>query len=1139
MATCSTCGAESPEGFKFCGNCGAPLSAEAKRPIAEERKVVTSLFCDLVGFTATSESADPEDVDRMLNAYFSVARNQIEGHGGVVEKFIGDAVVGVFGVPVVHEDDPERAVRAGLRIIEDAERLEGVAGAPLRLRVGINTGEALVRLGVSTASGEGFLAGDTINTASRIQSVAPEMGVAVGLATYEATAALFDYEELEAATLKGKAEPVRIFHARSPLSQVADLSREHDAPLIGREIDLALLKGIFAKAVAAESPQLVMLVGEPGIGKSRLVAELYRYIDDEPYLINWRQGRCLPYGEGITFWALGEIVKAQAGILESDGPEAATAKLDLVLPEGEERGWFRQRLLPLLGIEASAPAEREELYTAWRRYLEHIAEGRPTVLIFEDLHWADDALLLFLEQLTDRAEGVPLIVVGTARPELYERRRDFAAGLANANRINLGPLSEPETTRLVAALLETTVLPAALQQPVLDRAGGNPLYAEEFVRLLKDRGLLVRKGSSWDLREDADVPLPDSVQALIAARLDTLPADTKSLLADAAVIGRVFWAGAVAEMGDRNVDGVVATLRELSRKELVRPSRRSSLEGEAEYAFWHVLARDVAYAQLPRAARASRHVAAARWIESKAPQRVEDLADVLAYHYVTALDLARAGGHDDDATELQEPALRFLAMAGERAIGLDTTAAMNHLEAALKLLSEDHPGRGHALSLFGEAALHAGRYGEAAAALEEAIAAFRSAGETGAAASAMNTLSNVAQTLGEPRAWSLASEALELLEPLGPSAELVAVLTEIAANEALQGEYAAAIRDANRAVDLAQDLGLARPARALGYLALALAERGDPSAIERFEEAIALASEAGQGREVALLHNNFGVTLVNFRGPAAALEILHEGTRFAEGIGNTELTDGLDASIAFTVIDAGRPGEAITLASSMEERLATIGDVFDLHACRSARIRALALMGRAAEASDVLDPVEARARAAEDTNAIAAGLGAVALARSALGQPGAAIALLDELASAQNMKKDVYYLMMLPAFVREAIRLGEAALAESLASGPDLISPLSQHARVAASAIIAEARGDLEDAAETYADAAERWERFTVAPEQAFALLGRGRCLVELARPSDAEPVLREAREIFDTIGAAPALAETDELLQRAIARTS
>ncbi|HEY8018711.1 MAG TPA: adenylate/guanylate cyclase domain-containing protein, partial [Actinomycetota bacterium] len=363
MATCPACGHENRDGAKFCEECATPLGTPA-RPVAEERKVVTALFCDLVGFTATSEAADPEDIDRMLTAYAAMARERIEAYGGVVEKFIGDAVVGIFGVPAAHEDDPERAVRAALRIAEDAAELEAIGGAPLTLRIGINTGETLVRLGVVPSSGERMLAGDAINTASRIQSVAPEMGVAVGLDTYGATSQVFDYEELEPATLKGKSEPVRVFHAKAPLARFgSDLTRTHDTPFIGREIDLALLKGIFDKAVAADAPQLVTVVGEPGLGKSRIAAELFAHLDARSDLITWRQGRCLPYGEGITFWALGEILKAHAGILESDPPEVATAKLDQVLPDGPERAWFRERLLPLLGIEAASTAGREELFT--------------------------------------------------------------------------------------------------------------------------------------------------------------------------------------------------------------------------------------------------------------------------------------------------------------------------------------------------------------------------------------------------------------------------------------------------------------------------------------------------------------------------------------------------------------------------------------------------------------------------------------------------------------------------------------------------------------------------------------------------------------------------------------------------------
>ena len=1140
MVPCPSCGTENQDGSRFCNGCGSPLDASPARRVAEERKVITALFCDLIGFTATSESADPEDVDTMLSAYAAKARTQIESHGGVVEKFLGDAVVGIFGVPAAHEDDPERAVRAGLRIAEDAERLEAVGGAPLRLRVGVNTGETLVRLEVTPGSGERMLAGDAINTASRIQSVAPEMGVGVGLGTYEATAQVFDYEELEPATLKGKSEPVRVFHAKSPRARFGtDLTRTHDAPFIGREIDLALLKGVFDKTLAATSPQLVTVVGEPGLGKSRIVAELGAHLDDKPELITWRQGRCLPYGEGITFWALGEIVKAHAGILESDAPDVASTKLEVVLPEGHERPWFRQRLLPLVGIEATSTAEREELFTAWRRFLEHVAEQDPTVLVFEDLHWADDAMLAFLEHLADRAQAVPLLVIGTARPELFERHPGYANGLRNVTPINLVPLSEEETARLVSALLETTVIPAELQQPILERAGGNPLYAEEFVRLLKDKDLLVQKGSSWELKEGAEVPFPDSVQALIAARLDTLSADTKSMLADAAVIGKVFWAGAIAQMGERSLDQVTETLRELSRKELVRPSRRSSIEGEAEYAFWHVLARDVAYGQLPRASRASRHVDAARWIESKALERVEDLSDVLAYHYATALDLAKAAGQTEQATELETPALKFLSLAGERALGLDTAAALANLERALALAPPGHPERPEALVRFGEAASQAARYTEAAAAMEEAIAAFSAAGDLPATARAMGHLGRAFGVLGDPRSWSLPVEALALLEPIGPSPALVVAFTEVAFTCALQGRSEDAIGLADRALGLASELGLPRPPHALGCRGLARCSLGDPRGLEDYREAIELATEAGLGSEVAMLHNNLGVTRWVFEGPEAYLEVLREGIAYAKPRGLTAALDILMLSSLDALVNTGQHEEALALVAQMALRLEESGDMFGLLAVRAAQIRVFALRDESAEVVEALEWLVPAARGTEDPQLVVLCLGSAALEHAGLGQDEAATALLTELESSPGARDNQYYPDLLPAMVRTALRIGEPALAERLVGALEPRYPLSEHALVAANAILTEGRGDLQAAAAAYADAADRWERFGVVPEQAFALLGQGRCLVGLSPPTEAAPVLRHAREIFERLQAMPALAETDALLLQATAVSS
>ena len=371
------------------------------------------------------------------------------------------------------------------------------------------------------------------------------------------------------------------------------------------------------------------MAGEAGAGKARLVAELSSFVDSWPEPIRWRQGRCLPYGDGITFWALGEIVKAEAGILETDPPEVAAAKIDAVIPEdAPDAPWLRARLRPLAGLPAPEAA-LEENFAAWRAFAELLAEARPSVLVFEDLHWAEEALLGFLEQLAEYADGVPLLLVGTARPELRERAPGWAASARNVARVNLGALTAAETARLISNLLGPAVLPAEVQQAIMDRAGGNPLYTEEFVRLLKDQEALHRAGAGWSIDTNAAIPLPPTVNGLIAARLDTLSPARKRMLQDAAVVGKVFWVGAVAEMGNQEQDEVQAALHELVRKELVRTVRRSSMAGQAEYSFAHALIRDVCYAQIPRAERAQRHCLAAAWIERMAGERAADHAEIL------------------------------------------------------------------------------------------------------------------------------------------------------------------------------------------------------------------------------------------------------------------------------------------------------------------------------------------------------------------------------------------------------------------------------------------------------------------------------------------------------------------------------
>ena len=441
MPACPKCGEENPERARFCWSCGAAI-AETPRSGAEERKIVSVLFVDLVGFTAASEQADPEDVRARLRPYHARVKLEIERFGGTVEKFVGDAVMAVFGAPVAHEDDAERAVSSALRILAAIDELNDEhPGLELAVRGAVNTGEAMVTLSARPAEGEGMVAGDVVNTAARLQQHAPVGGIVVGEGTYRATQALFEYEPLEPVTAKGKSQTLSLWHAVAPRRRFGvDVEPILQTPLIGRDDDLALLQSTYARTLREVSTQLVTIMGEPGVGKTRLTAEFRRWVDDQPEIVFWRQGRSLPYGEGITYWALGEMIKAQAGILESDGRDQAAAKLvvavDEVAADNDERDWLRSSLAPLVGAsDMVASSERDETFTAWRRFVEGVAAQRPLILVFEDLHWADDALLAFVEHLVDWTAGVPLLVLCTSRPELFENHPGWG-GDRKSTRLN-------------------------------------------------------------------------------------------------------------------------------------------------------------------------------------------------------------------------------------------------------------------------------------------------------------------------------------------------------------------------------------------------------------------------------------------------------------------------------------------------------------------------------------------------------------------------------------------------------------------------------------------------------------------------------------------------------------------------------
>jgi len=1126
-----------PEIARYCLACGVLIEQNGGRP-AEERKTVTVLFCDLVGFTAASDQADPEDVRARIRPYHLRLRREVERFGGTVEKFIGDAVMAVFGAPMAHEDDPERAVRAGLRILEAiADLNEEDPELSLAVRVGVESGEAVVALDARPERGEGLVAGDVVNTASRLQGAAPVGGVLVGPKTYAATRQVFDYQALAPVALKGKAEPVAVFQALAPRARLGgDLTRSLSTPMVGRQIDLGLVTGAFQKAVRESTVQLVVVAGEPGVGKSRLVAELGSFVDSWPEPVRWRQGRCLPYGDGITFWALGEIVKAEAGILETDPPEVAAARIDAVIPDNApDAPWLRARLRPLAGLPAPEAA-LEENFAAWRAFVELLAEGRPSVLVFEDLHWADEALLAFVEQLADYAEGVPLLLVGTARPELQERSAGWAASARNAARVNLRALTAAETVRLISNLLGAAELPAVVQQTISDRAGGNPLYAEEFVRLLKDQEILRRERAGWDIDIHAEIPLPPGVHGLIAARLDTLGSARKRLLQDAAVVGEVFWAGAVTEMGNQDQAQVPAVLHELTRKELVRPARRSSMAGQAEYCFAHALIRDVCYAQIPRAERAQRHCQAAAWIERMAGERTADHAEIVAAHYTTALELAQAA-KDPRAGELATSAAHYLMLAGDRAAGIDGEAAERHYAKALAMTTPDDPARAELLARHGEALRLRARFREAAAAFEQAIEAFQANGDVRRTAMATSRYSMLLHRLGDRRYSDAADAALGMLEPLGPSPELAEALAGRAAASFLSGQHADAAAHAERAVELAAELTLPVPARALGFRGGARFALGEAAGLDDMRHALEAATAQGLGREAAVLYHNLGVSLIRAQGPRAAWELAQQGTAFAQRHGIAEWVPMLEGTAVEALADLGLIEQARTLMATALSHIAAedwMGQV-DL---RSAEARIQARRGELSHTGlmDWIQQTVARARELDEPQYLGGLLALAAIARAAVGEARAAAPLLTELEQIPNVRHTLDYLRSLPDLVRVAIAAGELDIGARLADGLGSVYQLDQHVAVTARALLAEQHGEHAEAVALFIDAAARWEQFEVPWEQAQALLAQGRCLLALGRSTEAGESLHAAGEVFASLGANPVLIDAERLQAQATA---
>jgi len=934
---CANCGAANAPGDRFCGECGSALgeeaaaagagtgatelaatgpAAQAAGPVAE-RRIVSILFADLVGFTPFSEARDAEEVRDVLSRYFETARQVIGRYGGTVEKFIGDAVMAVWGAPVAREDDAERAVRAAMELV-DAVRGMSSADAPEserhHVRAGVLTGEAAVSIG---AVGEGMVAGDLVNTASRLQSVAPPDTVLVGESTYRATQDAIGFEPVGEQQLKGKALPVPAWRATQVVAMLGGGGRAErlEAPFVGREAELRLLKELLHTTIRERRLRLVSVTGIAGIGKSRLAWEFLKYIDGLLEVIYWHQGRSPAYGEGVTFWALGEMVRRRAGIAETDDDPTTREKLAAALlewvPEESERRRIAPHLETLLGLADAQAGEREETFAAWRAFFERVAERGPTVLVFEELHWADAGVLDFIESMLEWSRNHQILIVTLARPELLERRSTWGAGQRNFVAIHLEPLENGAMRELLTGLVPG--LPDAVVRRILDRAEGVPLYAVETVRMLVDGGLLVEQDGRYQVAGDiSHLAVPETLQALVAARIDGLEGGDRSLLQDAAILGQSFTVAALAALSSKPATELEERLRGLVRKEVLVLNADPRSPERGQYGFVQSLIREVAHETISKRDRRARHLAAARYFETLAD---EELAGILASHYLQAYEATAAGPEADALAAQARVALRA---AAERAAALHShEQALVFLEQAEAVTTD--PGERAALwERMAEAARAAAHYDLAERRLEQAVEWYGQQGNAAAMALATARLGETMVRAGrvEPAIARLRGLAPNELPPR-EMARLSAVLGRA---YMLHSEFELALEAIERALPAAGE------AQDVETVAEALASKGPiVEHLGRFDEAVATLHGA---IALAESHGLIGTRLraaYNLAGrlysddPAAAFRVLKDALELARRLGQRGWFLPLAGFCIGACVDAGEWDWGLSLAAEAME----------------------------------------------------------------------------------------------------------------------------------------------------------------------------------------------------------------------------
>ena len=1123
---CASCGDTLAGNEKFCGECGAPSPARAaagaattaaREAPAAERRLVSVLFADLVGFTTLSESRDPEEVRELLSRYFDTCSRLIGLYGGTVEKFIGDAVMAVWGTPTATEDDAERAVRAALDLVTAVAALGDEVGAPdLRARAGVLTGEAAVTLG---AEGQGMVAGDLVNTASRIQSAATAGTVLVGESTRRTTEQTVAYEAAGAFELKGKEGLTPLWRALRVVSGARGSLKSHglEAPFVGRDRELRQIKDLFHASADESKAHLVSVTGIAGIGKSRLAWEFYKYFDGLPQLTYWHRGRCLAYGDGVTYWALADMVRMRCRIVEDEDPASALQKLRSTLEEHvtdpAERRFVEPRVAQLLGLAEQEARDRQDLFAAWRLFFERLADVYPTILAFEDMQWADASLLDFVEYLLEWSRNSPLYVITLARPELAERRPTWGAGHRNFSSLYLEPLSASAMEELLNGLVPG--LSAALRGQILARAEGVPLYAVETVRMLLDRGLLVQEGPIYrPVGEIGELEVPETLHGLIAARLDGLSQDERRLLQDGAVLGKTFAPAALAAL-TRLAEGDLETLlSSLVRKEVlgVQADPRSPEHGQ--YGFLQDLVRHVAYETLSKRERRSRHLAAAEHLIAAFAGEEDEVVEVVASHYVAAYEAAPDAG---DAAEIKEKAQAMLARAGERAASLGAAAESQRYFEQAAALADEPRTQAELLNRAARLAHFAARPEEAIRLYEESIALYEAEGDTHAAARVSSRLAEVEARSGRlDDALERMERAFAVISTDEPDEDLALLAARLANGYAFAGDLDMAGERAELALDIAESLGSPEVLTSAFDVKAFIAEsRGHP------EESIAFLT---RGLAIAIEHDlpelassaYLNLSDRSFRSDryGNALAYLQQALELARRGGDRPREWSILSELTYPLYMTGRWDETVaTLEDLTEEQirsgamfLSVLTSVLELHIHRGQLEQAqrlYQLFSRLETTSDVQERGIYR-------SATAALRRAEGRFEEALDAGVASIESMQVLGAGHQILKQG-----LVEGIEAALALGEreraAELLATIEAVPSGLRPpyLDAHAH--------RFRARLEGDDGGYRTAAARFRELNVPFWLAVTLL-------ELGEPQG----LTEAREIFERLGAAPWLERVD-----------